>query len=133
MFRRSRGNATVEFAMALPIVVSLILPAFQIIRLSLLQTRLEALAFQVARRLAAEAPAGADLTAAAEIMTAGVRPRVTCRARLRALTTLAVPFPRRPRSVDIVEVDLAADGPPVVPGGATRLSAHAREFRWGRP
>lgn len=132
MSKRPRGNATVEFALALPIVISLVVPAIQLLRLSLLQTRLEALAGQLARRLAAEAPAGADLTAAAEAMTATVQPRVSCRVGLRTLTTLAVPFPRRPRSVDIVDVDLSAVGPRLFPGGPAELTAHAREFRWGR-
>jgi hypothetical protein len=130
MIKTLRGSALIEFSLALPIVISLVIPAIQLLRAALLQTRLEVLAFRVARRLAVEPTPESDLSAAAEHMTAGFRPAVVSHASVRTLTTVTVAFPRRPRRVEIVEVDLAADGPEFVAGVPFPLRAHAREFRW---
>ena len=133
MIRHRRGSALVEFSLAVPIVLSLVIPTVQLLRAAVLQTRLEVLAFRVARRLAVSGTPVSDLSAAARDLTAGLRPAVASRAGARTLTTLAVPFPRRPRIVEIVDVDLAADGPALFPGTAVPIRAHAREFRWGAP
>ena len=129
MFHRSHGNATVEFALALPVLLALFIPVVQLLRLSLLQARLEVTAFQVARRLAAEAAPGADLAALAATFTAGVRPAVMCRARSRALVDVPAAFPRRARHAEVIEVDLLAAGPRLVPGVPLEVTAHGREFR----
>ena len=128
MNRPVRGSALIEFSLAFPIVIALVLPAIQLLRAALLQTRLEVLAFRVARRLADDATPSADLSAAAERLTAGFRPAVLSRAGVRTLTTLPVAFPRRPRPVEIIDVDLTADGPALLTGVPLVLQAHAREF-----
>jgi len=128
---RRRASALVEFALAVPIVLSLVIPTVQLLRAAVLQARLEVLAFRVARRLASSGTPASDLSAAARGLTAGLRPDVVSRAGVRTLTTLAVAFPRRPRIVEIIDVDLSADGPALFPGTAVPIRAHAREFRWG--
>ncbi len=131
MFRSRHGSTLVEFALAVPVIIALVLPSIQLLRAALFQTRLEVLAFRVARRLAANATPPSDLSAAARTLTAGFRPAVTSHAVARTLTTLAAPYPRRPRTVEVVEVDLTAAGPLLFPGAPYRAHAHAREFRWG--
>ena len=131
MFHSRRGSAFIEFALAVPIVIALVLPSIQLLRTAVLQTRLEVLSFRVARRLAAQGTPASDLSAAAAAMTAGLRPEITTRARVRTLTTLAVASSRRPRAVEIVQVELSAEGPALLAGVSNPLRAQAREFRWG--
>lgn len=133
MHQQLRGSALVEFALTIPVVISLVLPTIQLLGAAFLQTRLEVLAFRVARRLADESTPATGLSTAAENMTASLRPAVVSHARVRTLTTIPVEFPRRPRRVEIVEVDLAAEGPSLLAGFPIPLRAHAREFRWGAP
>ena len=130
MRRHSRGSAIVEFALAFPIIVALVIPAVQILRAALLETRLEVLAFRVARHLAESAIPPADLTATASDLADAVWPGVSCAAGVRPLVDVPSPFPRRPRHVEVVDVDLSATGPALLSGFATTLRAHAREFRW---
>lgn len=133
MRRYCRGSAIAEFALAFPVVIALVVPTVQLLRAALLEMRLEVLAFRVARHLAQSAPLAADLSAAAADTAVRVWPGVSCSADVRILTSLPSPFPRRPRNVEIVDVDLSADGPPLLVGLAVPLHAHAREFLWGTP
>jgi hypothetical protein len=130
MRRLSRGSAIVEFALVLPILIALVLPTIQLLRAALLEMRLEVLAFRVARRLSESAVLAADLPSAASDLAIGVWPGVSCAAGVRPLVSVPSPFPRRRRAVEIIEVDLSAEGPHLLAGLAVPLRAHAREFHW---
>jgi hypothetical protein len=133
MFRPSTGHAAIEFALALPVLLAVFVPAFQLFRLCLLQTRLEVLALDVARVLTTRGIPDSNLAEEAANLTASLEPPVAAEVRARTLTTLSVDPLRRARRVDVIEVDLSTEGPRLAPGAPSRVRAHAREFRWGRP
>lgn len=117
----------VEFALCIPVVIALFAAPIQLQRLWARQFALERLAVDVARALGSEPGDAARLSAVARAL-AGADTAVAVRVRPLAPPLLS-PL-RRPRTLEVVEVDLARQSGIGFPfPSAFVCRAHARELR----